>query len=415
MELQFLGGCREVGRSGILLSTKGTNIILDYGVELQPDIRYPLFPKKKIHAVIPTHCHLDHVGSVPVLFKKYEPTVYMTRLTYELSDLLIKDFLKVARRNKKPLRFSRRDFKKMKRNVKIVDYEEEFQIGDVKIKLYDAGHVPGSAGVLLNVEGKNVFYTGDIKLYPTRLLNGCVLPKEDIDVLIMETTYGDREHPPRDQHEREFRDEVDYALNQEEFALVPVFAIGRAQEMMLVLKGYEKYMVLDGMAKEATRIMIRYNKYLRSPGDLGSIFNKIRVIENDRQRRDVLKRSSVILSTAGMLSGGPMIFYLKKLRNRKDSRVIFVGYQVEGTPGNYLLNTGVFKNDETEFDVKCKIRKFDFSAHAGRRELLEIVKKLRPKKVICVHGDHPEKFAKDVEKKFGIDATAPKNGDKITL
>lgn len=416
MELSFLGGCREVGRSAIMLSTNsGTNLILDYGVELQPEIRYPLIPKKRIDAVIPTHCHLDHSGAVPILFKKGEPKVYMTDVSFELLDLLMKDFFKVAQRNKRLLRFTKKDYKKMKRNIEVVNYGETVSIGDVECTFYDAGHIPGSMSILLSVEGKNIFYTGDIKLLDTELLRGCKLPKEKIDILITESTYAERDHPPRDEHKKEFRNEIDYALNQNEHALIPVFAVGRAQEMMLVLKGYEKYMVLDGMAKEATRIILRYNKYLRRPGTLGKIFYDIKVIENDKQRRNVLKRPHVILATAGMLSGGPIVYYLKKLKDRKEARLLFVGFQVEDTPGYHVLQTGVYKNEKIEFDIKCKIRKFDFSAHAGRSELLKIIKRLNPERVICVHGERCEEFANDIKEELGVDAIAPTNGDKIKV
>ncbi|MCD6381776.1 MAG: MBL fold metallo-hydrolase [Candidatus Aenigmarchaeota archaeon] len=416
MEVQFLGGCREVGKSAIMISSKGgTNALLDYGIELQPEIKYPIFPKRRIDVVIPSHAHLDHSGSVPLLFKNYDPKVFMTDVTFELVDLLMKDFFKIARRNKRLLKFSKKEYKKMKRNLEMINYREPFSVGDIDFELYDAGHIPGSAGILLTTEGKNIFYTGDIKLKDTELLKGCDLPKDKIDLLIIESTYGERNHPSRKSEEREFLSEVDYALNQEEYALVPVFAVGRAQELMLVLKGYERYTILDGMAKEATRIILRYSKYLRRPGDLAKIFNKIKIIENDRDRRNVLKKPHIILATAGMLSGGPIVFYLKKLKDRRESRLLFVGFQVEETPGYHVLQSGIYKSNEVEFDVKCKIRKFDFSAHADRGELFKIIKKLNPEKIVCVHGDDPQKFAEDIKSELGMDAIAPANGEKIML
>jgi len=268
---------------------------------------------------------------------------------------------------------------------------------------------------LLEVENKKIFYTGDIKLESTRLVNGCKLPKENIDVLIIESTYSNRNHPNRIKQEEKFKDEIDQALNNNEIALVPVFAVGRAQEILLILKDYANYIALDGMAKEATEIILGYKKYLSNYMELKKIFNKIKKMKNNKQRDSIIKKPCIIITTAGMLSGGPVVHYIKKIHERKESRIILTGFQVEGTHGKTLLDTGVFKNEDIEIPVRCKISKFDFSSHAGKNELFEIMKKLKPKKVFCVHGDKCKEFAKEIENKFKIDAFAPEIGEEVKI
>ena len=414
MKIRILGGGQEVGRSAIQVQTKNASIIMDYGVKIEPAPgEFPLVPDK-VDAIIPTHSHLDHCGAVPVLARHKAP-VFTTSATAEMSELLINDFLKIARINQYPQRFTREDARKIMNSIKAVKCEKPFSVKDASIKLFDAGHIPGSAGVLLSSGKKNIFYTGDIKLSAQKLVSGCRLPKEKVSTLIIESTYSDRNHP--DVHNRDalFRSEIDEALNMNEHVIIPVFAVGRAQEILLNLKGYENYVALDGMAKEATRIILKNSKCIRNSDELKNIFRKIRKIDNVKQREAALKKPSIIVTTSGMLSGGPVAYYLRKIQSRRDSKVIIVGFQVEGSPGKQLLDTNIYKNENEEFAVRCRITRFDFSSHAGRGELLEIIRKIKPEQVICVHGDKCPQFARDIEREFRIPAFAPKNGDEIEI
>ena len=413
--LRFLGGVGEVGKSAVLFDTGKTKILLDYGVKLQPEP--PTYPPSvsNVEAVIPTHAHLDHSGAVPILFSKGMPSVVATKPTLDMMDLLIRDFMKVARKKGYSTPFDKNDFKRAQRNYHIVDYGREFFIHDVRVKLCDAGHIPGSACVLLEHQGKTIFYTGDIKLKNQLLVNGCELPKEKIDVLIIESTYADRSHPERSAEERNLKEEIDHTINQEEIVLVPSFAVARAQEMMLMLKDYLNYLVLDGMAKDATEILLRNLRYVKKYDELKKLYGRIRKIRNNAERKKVLRKPCVIISTGGMLNGGPAVFYLKKIRNRRESLLAFVGFQVEGTAGKSVLDTGIYRSEEQEFEVNCRIRKFDFSSHAGRDELIEIIKRIKPKKVVCVHGDKCAEFAREIEREFGIETMAPKEGEELRV
>ncbi|RLI97621.1 MAG: MBL fold metallo-hydrolase [Candidatus Aenigmatarchaeota archaeon] len=415
----FLGGAGEVGKSSIMISDNKTNIMLDYGVKLQEEpVEYPLLPREKIDVVIPSHAHLDHSGAVPILFKRGEPKVIATDLTLELSYLLLNDSLKISKKRRERLPFSKRDLKSMMRNSTPIRYRTPKKIGGIKIELFDAGHIPGSASILMSKE-KKIFYTGDIKMKDSRLLNGCSLP-DKTDVLIIESTYGDKKQPKREDEEKKLKRYVREALTNNDIALIPTFAVGRAQEILLVLEEFADFIAIDGMAKQATEIIYYYKRYIKNSEKLKKIMKRITWVRNMRQRKNIIRKGGIVLTTAGMLGGGPIIFYLQELHDNPKTKILFSGFLVEDTPGYNLLKTGVYSNEEmvgekNNFKVKCEMHRLDFSAHADREELLNIIKKLSPKKVICVHGDNPKKFAKDVEEIFNIDAFAPKIGEEIVL
>jgi putative mRNA 3-end processing factor len=411
MDIKFLGGAREVGRSAVCISDNDSKLMLDYGVNLQTDpISYPLV-EKGINAVILSHAHLDHSGALPVLFKKEKPFLFTNDISLELTKLLIKDSIKIARKERMSLPFTRNHLRRMIRRTKLINYNELFRVGNFKCRLFDAGHIPGSAGVLLEND-KRIFYTGDIKLYDTKLLRGCELPKK-VDVLITESTYSYKDHP-KDEEER-FLKSIKEVIDKNQNAVLPVFAVGRAQEVLLILEGFTKHIALDGMAKKASDLILTYGYYLRDSKKLKEVLNNVNWIYTSDEREGAVKKYPLIVSTAGMLGGGPAISYIKKIKDSSNSKIIFTGFLVEDTPGRNLLLTGVYSNEGQSFEVKCKIEQYDLSSHAGKEELIKIIQRLKPKQVICVHGDRCEDFAETIEEKFSIPAYAPKNGETITI
>ena len=404
MRIKFLGGCREVGRNAVLLETD-RRILLDCGVKVETG-EIPL-PSGKVDAVILTHPHLDHSGMVPSVRSR----VFSTAATLEQADLLLRDSIKVQRSKHLPVYFSERDVSRMEK-VRVT-FGQEFEIGDTLIDIYNSGHVPGSFGVLID---KKLFYTSDFRLSDTRLLRGADFDVKNVETMVVESTYAFKEHPPREEVEKMLVEIVEETLSKNGVVLIPCFAIGRSMEILMVLDHYDVPcpVYLDGMAKKALDITLSYPEFLKDPEALRKAAERAVPIFDHRDRKIALKRPSVVVTTSGMLSGGPIISYLKKLKNRPECSLVFTGFQVPGTPGRTLLDTGYYRNG-TEFKVEMRVEYLDFSAHADRSELLEFLRKTSPERLIVIHGDECERFAEEVKNDLGIPASAPENGDTLEV
>ncbi|MGC9149734.1 MAG: MBL fold metallo-hydrolase [Candidatus Micrarchaeia archaeon] len=411
MRLRFLGGAREVGRSSIVIEDR-KKIMLDCGIKLDSKTEYP--EQLAADLIIVSHAHLDHSGFSPFYYKFSSLPSIGTYPTLNLTQLLLKDFLKVQRRKHEKVPFKDREIRKFVRNFIVANYEEEFAFGDFSIKFHDAGHIPGSCMVELNKDGKKIFYTADFKLTPTYLHKGTNFYESDI--LIIESTYANREHPPRKEVEKRLKEEIEETISKGGNVLMPTFAVGRAQEMLFVLDslGFSDIVYLDGMAKDATQIILNSKKFISDPEWLQRILQRVNFVEERRDRREALKKPSIILTTAGMLNGGPALDYITKLN--LNSKIIFTGYQVEGTNGRELLEKGVINLNGKKFKVPQKAIYLDFSAHAGRSELFKFVEKSKAEKIFVVHGD--SKIAIDFKDELlmlGYDAVAPQNKESFEI
>lgn len=407
MKIKVIGSGQEVGRSGIVIEN-GEKIVLDYGVKLQPEP--PQYLEERADVCIISHGHLDHVGSAPNLFRDRSPGIYMTDVTRDISQMLLLDSIKVSKKTGYDAPFNRQDLENMVKNTRCVKYGEVFRAGNFTCKLFDSGHIPGSASIFLE-NRKSVFYTGDIQTYESNLLNPAQLPNKT-DVLITESTYGLSDHIDREREEKRFIEHVEEALSLSEVVLMPVFAVGRSQEILLILEKYADKIAIDGMVKSASDIISKYGGYLKDPDKMKNILRKVKFIHTPKQRAVALKKYPIIISSAGMLGGGPAIHYLKEIHKRPESKVLFTGFLVEESPGRNLIETKVFHTAEERFHVHCQLEQFNLSAHTDRSGLFDIIKHTNPELVICVHGDDCEKFAQDIQK-IGVDAVAPENEEEI--
>lgn len=196
--------------------------------------------------------------------------------------------------------------------------------------------------------------------------------------------------------------------------LVAGFAVGRLDELLLVLESYgiDYPVYVDGMAKKAITIINRHKNLMKEPNALDKALKKVEYVNEERKRKKIIRQPCVILTTSGMLSGGPIVGYIKKLYDNRDCSLVLSGFQVEGTPGKVLLETGKFINKDLNLDMKMFVKRLDFSAHLGRTDLFNFVEKVNPDKVFCVHGEHTEEFASELKEK-GWDATAPLANNRV--
>ncbi|MFA4820341.1 MAG: MBL fold metallo-hydrolase [Candidatus Aenigmatarchaeota archaeon] len=410
-EIEVLGSGKEVGRSAILVSGK-KRIMMDFGVKIEPEPpKYPM--AEKVDAAVISHAHLDHVGAAPMLFRKGKLPIYMNDITLELGTMLIKDSMKVAKKEGFGTPFDKTDLKRMIKNTKIVRYNEKFNVGEFSCSLWNSGHIPGSSSVLLDGK-KKIFYTADIQTRPSNLLEPCKLPGK-VDTLIIESTYGMKVQSPRKTEEKRLVEAVEETIENNGIALMPVFAVGRAQEVMLILKDYANKMALDGMAKIASEHVAEYGNYIKNPNGFRNLLKQVKFVRTNEDRAAALKKYPIIIATAGMLGGGPAVYYLREMQKFETSKVLFSGFLVEDSPGRNLIETRIFENSEERFSVSADLQQVELSAHADRNGLLDIIKRTKPETVICVHGDKCEEFSKDIEEQFGIHAFAPKNGEIIKV
>ncbi len=413
---KFFGGAREVGRSSILLKDRKA-IMLDYGVKISGKPEYPV-SVPNVDALVLSHAHLDHSGAVPILYNESYIPAFGTEPTAQLSELLLKDALKVARKEHMIQKYHKRSISTFLNRYTSMDYHSTATIGDMEITLYDAGHICGSAITLINRPHssafKRVVYTGDFKLRPQYLHKGAEAVKAD--VLIMESTYANREHPDRDTMARELAEKIKGIIDGNGSVLMPVFAVGRSQEIIMFLHKYglSQYAYVDGMCRSATAIVAKNGRFVEDPKSLNKAIDETMTIADRHDREDALQNPSIIVTTAGMLNGGPVLDYITRLK--KNSEIILTGYQVHGTNGQMLMEKGEVVIDGRVERIGLPVSYYDMSAHAGKHELYEYVKLCGPEKVICVHGDNENAagFAEKL-KLEGYDAVAPAIGETVRI
>jgi putative mRNA 3-end processing factor len=418
LQIGFLGGAREVGRMAISVKTEKTQVLLDYGVMLDPEPGFPMHvPPKDVHAVILSHSHLDHSGAIPIFYVQGKKPLYTNKLSMELNHLLISDFIHLSSYY---LPFEYLELKTMMLNSKHVDFNAPQKVGDITFQFKNAGHIPGSAQTLIEAEGKKVLYTGDFNLTDTRLLEGAKMDYKDLDAVMIESTYANEEHTERKELERKFVDACTDIAERGGTALVPAFGVGRSQELISVLAAhhFEHTITLDGMAREVSRVMMNYPGFLRDERGFAEAARSTNWVDGWRDRRKAAKMPGVIISPAGMLKGGPAMFYASKLGKRANNAIFLVSYQIPGTPGKQLLEKGICVIDGKMQKVKAKVQHFDFSSHCGAGELKEALKRLGGKpKIFAVHGaeGNCELLAKYAKNELGLEATAPRTGDTIKV
>lgn len=410
--LDCLGASREVGRSAFILQTD-KRIMLDYGVKIFDQSGKPKFPidSDAPDFALISHAHLDHSGFVPALYRNSNVRWFATPPTRDFCELLWLDSMKIMGQE---LPYRESHFKKALKYWSPALYGHTMHAGNTRIDLTDAGHIAGAAIATIEYEGRRICYTGDFKMEGTCMHQGAKAVK-DVDVLIMESTYASRDHPPREELERSFVEEMKETLQNGGNILLPAFSLGRTQELISLIRKHDRHIpvFVDGMGRELTRIYLRHPAYLRDAKRFRKDVQTVKLVAGPQDKQRATHEPSVIVSSAGMMAGGPALEYLFRLNHK--SKVIFSGYCMEGTNGWKLQNEGYVTKDEQDLYSDLPVEYLDFSAHAGRKELLEFIRKANPEKVVLVHGDSSEAFAEELRQDHGYDAVSPVLGQKLEL
>ena len=443
-----LGGFRQVGRSCALLHTQDSKIMVDCGVDVSSDNSTPylhlpeVLPLETIDAVVITHAHLDHSGLVPLLYKYgYDGPVYCTPPTRDMSTLLQMDYLKVAAADAKKIPYSAENIRDAIGHCITMDYGDTTDITpDVRLTFHNAGHILGSAIAHFHIgEGLyNIAFSGDIKYERTWLFNPAINRFPRLEAIFMESTYGGREdfQPSRQEATQRLSDIIQGCLKKKGKLLVPVFAVGRSQEVMIVLENLVKTkkipeipVYLDGMIWEATAIHTAYPEYLNNKlrtqifqqGENPLLSDIFKRVDSHEMRQKIIgdTASCVVLATSGMMNGGPVMEYFKSWAEDKRNTIAFVGYQAEGTTGKRIqkgwdeipLNIG---GSVVNIKMKMSVETCDgFSGHSDRRQLLAYLNNMspRPERVIFGHGEESKciDVSSTVHKKFNINTIALNN------
>ncbi|MEI7961492.1 MAG: MBL fold metallo-hydrolase [archaeon] len=414
------GACQEVGRSAIVLDF-GEKFLLDYGIKLSIDqIEYPSEITENVKAAIISHAHLDHCGLLPYFYKNHECLSFMTHATLELAEILWKDSIKIAEFEGMAPKYTKQEVERARKYNFMVPFDKKLNLtNDMSLEFFDAGHILGSALTRLTYKEKSFLYTGDYKVIETQLHEGANLDVGEVDYVLTESTYGDREQHDRKLEEKAFCESVQSTVERGGWAIVPVLAIGRSQEIIDILSKYniEAPIYFDGMGKAVSEVYFRHPDLVKDPKGLKKALNDVNWVEGKSGRARALKEPSIIVSTSGMMKGGPVQHYLKKVIKDPRSKIHLTSYQAEGTPGRMLLDEGKIPNPETKLieKVSCRYEKFEFSAHPSQSEMISALKKWSPKEVFMVHGDKKvmEIFSKKIKEETGIKATALPLGKKL--
>lgn len=442
--LTMLGGFQEIGRTSMLFETKSSRFLIDAGVHPAPPApqdELPMFhligSLSDLDGIIVSHAHTDHVAAIPYLYKMgYDGPVYMTPPTLEQTVLVQMDYLNLAEKSdSREYLYSTKDIKSMIDHTVLLDYGQTTDVSkDVKLTFYNAGHILGSASIHLNIADKFVFiYSGDLKYGQTQLFDPAYDKYPIANAVVIESTYGNRVLPSRSQAENEFISKVREVINRGGKVLIPAFAIGRSQEILVTLFKYADRdwnipVYIDGMIREASSMYSQYLEYLSSNIRNMILENRspfeweMLKIANNRSKEEVVGEPAIIIATAGMMNGGPILEYLKMLADDKNSCLIFVGYQSPGTLGS-RIQAGSKKvvlkdgDDYKEYDLELEVVTVDgFSGHSDVNQLIEWLRAIKnpPRKVFTMHGDQTttQEFAKTIKQLLRINADAPMNMER---
>ncbi|XP_046999505.1 integrator complex subunit 11 [Schistocerca americana] len=438
-----LGAGQDVGRSCILLSMGGKNIMLDCGMHMgyNDERRFPDFTyiaqegplTSYIDCVIISHFHLDHCGALPYFTEMvgYTGPIYMTHPTKAIAPILLEDMRKVAVERKGESNFfTSQNIKDCMKKVVAVTLHQSLMVdSQLEIKAYYAGHVLGAAMFWIRVGSQSVVYTGDYNMTPDRHLGAAWIDKCRPDLLITESTYATTIRDSKRCRERDFLKKVHECVDRGGKVLIPVFALGRAQELCILLETYWERMNLKvpvyfavGLTEKANnyyKMFITWtNQKIRKTFVQRNMFDFKHIKPFDKAYIDN-PGAMVVFATPGMLHAGLSLQIFKKWAPCENNMVIMPGFCVVGTVGHKILNGAKkieFENRHI-VEVKMAVEYMSFSAHADAKGIMQLIQYCEPKNVLLVHGEATKmEFLKEkIKKEFDIECFTPANGETCVI
>jgi metallo-beta-lactamase family protein len=441
MKIKFLGAAGMVTGSCYWLQGDSGGLIVDMGMfqglnSRELNAKWPEIDVSKIDGVLLTHAHLDHGGRLPLLVKMgYKGKVYMTAPTRDLLELSLRDTVKISREDNKDKLFGEEEVEQLLDQIEILESKEEKNLGEFRIKFFGAGHILGAVSVLVETKDGSVVFSGDVGTGESPL----ILPSETpdkADVVVVESTYGDRLHEDEDE-KKALEEEISKVSRDNGVLLLPVFSIQRSQRILHLLDhiqkegGLPKNMKVyfdSPMAIEATEIFGKYKKYFSreltshaktdDPFGFPGLVITRRAWEKKIIRKD--KKAKIIVAGSGMMSGGRIMGHAKEYLPNLNTRLLIVGYQAAGTLGRQIVGGEKVVNiDNTEVEVNAKIRQIhSMSAHADQEQLLLWLSKIdEVKRVILSHGEDEARqvLGEKIKNRFEVPVTKPALGEVVEI
>ncbi|WP_373893866.1 MBL fold metallo-hydrolase [Virgibacillus sp. CBA3643] len=432
MKVTVLGGGSEIGASCLHIQFDEASVIIDAGMRMHRENVLPMLGMlgnlKQPDAIIVTHAHADHIGALPVVHGLYpEVPVYATPPTADLMQIMTQDSFKIlteqSRLTESLMPYTEEQMNAFLKEIRTFPANGILRLGDMKITSYRAGHIIGAVMFLIEAGGESILVTGDISFRGGRTIPGAKVAENiQADVVVMESTYGNRLHTDRNTEEKRLAENVAETIEHGGFALVPAFALGRAQEVLLILQDYmEKGLIptfpiyVDGLVTPVSRIYRSYPHFLKGPvahrirtnGDAFLTEGRCIAVNAPDRKEIVNGKPGCIVASSGMLTGGASAWYAKHLVADKKNAVFLTGYQDEESPGKKLLALAEGKADTLDIDgtthqVNARVDKFGLSAHADANEMTRFIETLEPTYTLLVHGDDDarESLAEQIHPRF---------------
>lgn len=441
IEIIPLGAGREVGRSCVLVKMAGKTIMFDCGVHMgyEDDRRFPYFAHIAetndytgyIDAVLITHFHLDHCGALPYFteMKGYSGPIVMSAPARAIIPLMLEDFRKVCVEHKGETNFYTSEMiKECCSKVKTIELHQTLCIGDINIRAYYAGHVLGAVMFYVECRGHSVVYTGDYNVVGDRHLRSAWIERLDPHVIISESTYATKFRELKMRREKVFLKKVVQTIDRGGKVLIPVFALGRAQELCILLDTYWQRAQLDCALHFAGTLTEKANQLYKTfinwcNENVQRVFlsrNMFDFQHISQFDRGTIKSKDpmVLIATPGMLHGGLSLAVFKEWCEDSRNTIIIPGYCVPGTVGHSLLKgDDVVHVDGKEFEVRCEIQTISFSAHSDHRGILQVLRWVHPDNVVLVHGEEERMrgLAAEVQSVLNLPCYYPANYERLII